>query len=192
MGFAAGVSPVRAAEGAAGHLGRLSAFFRSLGSYRVVFEVRSAEASFPGYYSVGDGRYYISLGAAEVYGADDTRYEVDNDRREVVIDRVDASSRNLLNNPAHAFDFMEEEFRAESLSDTAGVVTLRLTPRRSGGGIGAIDVSVDRATGRPYRVEYLFEGEKIGIDIRSVTAESAAPARFDRSKYAGYETIDFR
>ena len=35
----------------------------------------------------------------EVYGDAEFRYEIDPDRKEVVIDRVDLTSHNLLNNP---------------------------------------------------------------------------------------------
>lgn len=180
----------------AGHapdvLKRVSAYFRSLGGYRVTFEVKTGEGLFPGHYSVDGDRYYMVMGDAEVYGQGDTRYEVDNARREVVVDRVDTSSPNLLNNPTRAFDFVNDEFSAEVVGDTDGQMTVRLIPRARNAGISTIDLVVDRAAGKPRSVSYLFDGERIDIDLRSVTAETVPPAAFDKSKYAGYELIDFR
>ena len=173
-------------------LGKLSAYFRSLGGYRVAFEVMTGDGLFPGYYTVGGDRYYMVLGDAEVYGEGGVRYEVDNAKREVVVDRVDTSSRNLLDNPTRAFDFLDDEFSAEVTGAADGQTTVRLTPLERNAAISAIDVAADTATGRPRSVSYLFDGERITVVIRSVTAEKTAPDGFDRSKYAGYELIDFR
>lgn len=173
-------------------LGKLSAYFRSLGGYRVAFEVTTDDGVFPGYYTVGGDRYYMVLGDAEVYGQGDIRYEVDNAKCEVIIDRVDTTAHNLLNNPTRAFDFLNDEFSAEVMGDADGRTTVRLTPRERNAATSAIDVVADTATGRPRSVSYLFDGERIHIVIRSVTAEKTAPACFDKTKYAGYESIDFR
>lgn len=173
-------------------LGKLSAYFRSLGGYRVAFEVTTDDGLFPGYYTVGGDHYYMVLGDAEVYGEGDTRYEVDNNKHEVVVDRVDTSGHNLLNNPTRAFDFVNDEFSAEVLKDADGLTTVRLTPREPNAAISAIDVVADTVTGKPRSVSYLFDGERITIAIRSVTAETSPPAAFDKAKYAGYELIDFR
>lgn len=173
-------------------LAKLSSYFRSLGGYRVAFEVVTGDGLFPGYYTVGGDRYYMVLGDAEVYGERDVRYEVDNAKREVVVDRVDTSSHNLLDNPTRAFDFVNDEFSAELVGEADGQTTVRLTPRERNAPISAIDVVADTATGRPCSVSYLFDGERITIAIRSVTAEKTAPASFDKAKYKGYELIDFR
>ena len=79
-------------------LEKLAAGFRALGAYGVTFEVSSDEYTTRGRYAVEGENYYIAVGEAEVYCDGKIRYEIDNRRREVTIDDVDTSSRNLLSN----------------------------------------------------------------------------------------------
>lgn len=187
-----GTGQTQAAGNASKLLERLSGYFRSLGDYRVTFEVEADGRGFPGYYCVAGDRYYLSLGDAEVYGEGGVRYEVDNARREVVIDRVDTASRNLLSNPTRAFDFVDDEFAAEQIGSAEGVATVRLMPRATDAAVSWIDLRIEEAAGRPQSVSYRFDGERIGIEIRSVTAEKETLKPFDKARYAGYELIDFR
>ena len=39
---------------------------------------------------------------------------------------------------------------------------------------------------------YEIDGDRVRIDIRSVTVHEASPRTFDAENYAGYEWIDFR
>ena len=44
----------------------------------------------------------------------------------------------------------------------------------------------------PLRYRYEIDGDRVRIDIRSVTVHEASPRTFDAENYAGYEWIDFR
>ena len=101
--------------------------FRALGAYGVSFEVRSDEYVTRGRYAVEGEGYYLVLGDAEVYCDGAVRYEVDNRRREVTVTEVDAASRNILNNPVRAFDFLGSEYTPLLVSEADGrAVDLRV------------------------------------------------------------------
>ena len=109
-----------------------------------------------------------------------------------VIDRVDLTSHNLLNNPTRAFDFIDGEYAASLLSEKGSTAVIRLTPLRIQSAVGQIDVEVDTARSLPTAVIYEIDGDRVRIDIRSVTVHEASPRTFDAENYAGYEWIDFR
>ena len=120
---------VRAAENRAGEiLERLAAGFRAMKGYEVTFEVEAGEYRTGGSYAVEGQGYFLTLGDAEVFCDGTVRYEVDNARREVTIVGVDTASRNILNNPVKAFDFLDSEYDPELLTETAGRAVVRLTP----------------------------------------------------------------
>lgn len=173
-------------------LQQLTSALKSLGGYSVIFEVQTGKGILPGYYEVNGDNYYMQVNDMEVYGDAQLRYEVNAAKREVVIDRVDISSHNLLNNPTRAFDFIEGEYASSLLSEGAGRAVIRLTPRRIQSAVGTIDVEVDTARSLPVSVVYEIDGDRVRIDIRSVIAREASPRTFEDVDYAGYERIDFR
>ena len=169
----------------------LSDRIRSLGRYAAAFAVEADGQSAAGRYTVGGDSYYLRLGDAEVYGDGRVRYEVDNRRREVAVDRVDAASRNLLDNPTRAFDFVDDEFEAELLWERDGRAAVKLTPK-AGAVPCVVTVALDTRTMRPMSLEYDFDGERIRIVVRSLEAVDKAPKEYDPAEYRTYETIYFR
>ncbi len=121
-------APLAAQDRAAEMIGALAAEFRAKGAYEVDFEVAVGEYRTRGSYAVEGGRYHLILGDAEVYADTSVRYEIDNRRREVTINLVDTASRNILNNPVHAFDFLGSEYVPTLLSEHDGLTTLVLAP----------------------------------------------------------------
>ena len=171
---------------------QLSQAMKALGGYAVRFTVAVGDYKASGDYVVSGQRYNLSLGNIEVYGDETTRYEVDKSRREVVIDKVDKSSNNILSNPASAFDFIDDEYLAEVASESADRVTLRLTPRQKSEQAAAIELELDKKSSLPKSVVYHPAGEKIRVDIQSLTSASSAPKRYEQSSFEGFEIIDFR
>ncbi len=162
-------------------------------SYGVQFEVISDDHTVQGAYAVSGENYRIEVGDAEVYGDAKLRYEIDNKRREITIDNVNKSSRNILDNPVRAFDFIGSDYTAVLMGDTGGETTIRLTPTsKAVSAAGAISVTVDTATMRPLSLLYDYDGDEVRVVIRSVEKLATPPKRFDKADYKGYEFIDFR
>ena len=164
-GATQGASPLPpTADRAAGILAGVSDGFRTLGAYGVSFEVRSDEYVTRGRYAVEGEGYYLVLGDAEVYCDGAVRYEVDNRRREVTIDVVDTDSRNILNNPVHAFDFLGSEYAASLVGEQEGHAVVRLTPAPGNtSSAGNIVLTVDTAAMRPVSLRYDYDGEQLSL-----------------------------
>lgn len=183
--------------GAAGRAGevlaKLSDGFRTMGAYGVAFEVASDEYATRGRYAVEGERYYLVLGDAEVYCDGSVRFEVDNRRREVTIDVVDTGSRNILNNPVHAFDFLGSEYAASLVGEQDGRAVVQLAPAPGNtSSAGNIVLTVDTATMRPVSLSYDYDGEQVRVSVLGVSPLGGPLKTFAKENYAGYEFIDFR
>lgn len=178
---------------AAAILEKLAAEFRAMSSYEVAFGIVAKDYSASGSYAVEGESYCLTLGDAEVFADGATRYEVDNNRREVTVNEVDTASRNFLNNPVRAFDFLGSEYTPKLLREKDGQAVVRLTP--TGGAnaaAGEITVTVRTAPVRPVELAYDYDGEHITVVVTAVTPLARSLRHFDRTAYAGYEWIDFR
>lgn len=193
-GATQGASPLPpAADRAAGILAGVRDGFRALGAYGVSFEVRSDEYVTRGRYAVEGEGYYLVLGDAEVYCDGAVRYEVDNRRREVTIDVVDTDSRNILNNPVHAFDFLGSEYAASLAGEQEGRAVVRLTPAPGNtSSAGNIVLTVDTAAMRPVSLRYDYDGEQVQVSVLGIKPLETPLKAFAKDNYAGYEFIDFR
>lgn len=188
-----GVLRAPSADRVAEVLEKLAAGFRALGAYGVAFEVASDEYVTRGRYSVEGEQYYLVLGDAEVYCDGKVRYEVDNRRREVTIDVVDTGSRNILNNPVHAFDFLGSEYAASLVGEQEGRAVVQLTPARGNtSSAGDIVLTVDTATMRPVSLSYDYDDEQVRVSVLGVSPLGAPLKTFVKDNYSGYEFIDFR
>lgn len=193
-GATQGASPLPPAAGRADAiLAGVSDGFRALGAYGVSFEVRSDEYVTRGRYAVEGENYYLVLGDAEVYCDGAVRYEVDNRRREVTIDVVDSDSRNILNNPVHAFDFLGSEYAASLAGEQEGRAVVRLTPAPGNtSSAGNIVLTVDTAAMRPVSLRYDYDGEQVQVSVLGIKPLETPLKAFAKDNYAGYEFIDFR
>lgn len=139
----------------------------------------------------GDG-YYLTLGTMEVYSDGKLRYEVNNERKEVTIDRVDLTSRDILTNPTNAFRFAREEFSSAIVADKDGEVVLSLTPREDIG-ITDIELTLRRdANGvvTPLAVRYNYDGDVIHVALAMRPADATLP-RWDKAAYRAYDIVSF-
>ena len=74
-------------------LAGLKQYIAKMGRYEVAFALQAGDYKAEGRYLVDGDTYHIVVGnIAEVYCDGKVRYEVDNERKEVNIDVVDASS----------------------------------------------------------------------------------------------------
>ncbi len=187
------VGPVAAGNRASEILERLAAGFRAMKGYEVDFAVEAGEYRTAGSYAVEGQGYFLTLGDAEVFCDGTVRYEVDHARREVTIVGVDTTSRNILNNPVRAFDFLDSEYLPELLSETEDRAVVRLTPTAENSSpAGTVTVTVSTAAMRPEVLDYDYEGERVRITIGRVAPLGGPLRTFDRKGCEGYEFIDFR
>lgn len=191
--FAAGVQVVSAAGRATEILEKLAAGFRAMPGYSVDFEVSAGDYKNRGSYVVEGRSYYLALADAEVFADSVVRYEIDNRRREVTVTEVDAASRNILNNPVRAFDFLGSEYVPTLVSEAGGRAVVRLTPAAGNDSpAGDVTVTVDTATMRPLSLSYDYDGEQVRVSVLGIAPFTGRLRVFDRQSYAGYEFIDFR
>ena len=184
-------SPATAGDGVQALLRRTADYVAKLGRYTARFEITAGEYSSAGSYTVDGDAYYIEVEGAEVYSDGKTRYEVDNGRREVNVDGVDVSSRNILDNPTRCFDFVGTEYDAAVSSEEGDETTLCLRSRDESVE-GEIYLTVETATGCPRHIAYVLYDDRIEVAVTHLAPASGAVKRYDRKAYSGYETIDFR
>ena len=181
-----------AQDGAAWWVERLDATLGERYAMKIEVEMMGEEP-IEGLFMVDGQDYYITIGIMEVYGDGSRRYEVNNERKEVTIDSVDLGSVDLLTNPTHAFDFVDEEFRSELVSYNATVGVLRLVPRDSALGISEIEVAMRRDGERvvPTRVTYDYGGDSISIELTAVAWSERGLPRWDKNEYRAYDIVSF-
>jgi hypothetical protein len=140
----------------------------------------------------GDG-YYITLGVMEVYSDGKLRYEVNNERKEVVEDRVDLEACDLLSNPTRAFDFVPNEFNSEVISTVNERVELKLMPKSDTMGISSITLVLRVVDSRvePVSVCYDYDGELVNIALSSVDSAGAKLRKWDKTAYRAYDIVSF-
>ena len=192
--LAGGVCGASAADRACEILGRVADGFRAMKRYTVRFEVVADDYRTAGGYAVSDGNYRLFLGDdAEVFSDGKVRYEVDHRRGEVTIADVNRSSRNILENPVRAFDFLDSEYAFTLEWERDGKASVRLTPTgESNAAAGVITLVVDTASMRPQSLAYDYDGERVEILVGEIEPRADDYRAFDRKACAGYEFIDFR
>lgn len=174
-------------------LEELAAGFKALGSYTVTFEIAAGGTDdIAGSYTVRDGGYLLTIGEAEVFFDGGVRYEVDHARREVTVNSVDTTSRNILDNPIGAFDFLDGAYRPTLLSDDGSEALVRLTPTDGESATGVVTVRLGLHPVRPQSLAYDYDGEQVTVSVRSIEPFAGKLRRFDPKACAGYEMIDFR
>ena len=173
-----------------GYLERLAATMRALEPYEATFVMEGEGLSVVGSYAVEGSRYRITLPEAAVWGEEGLRYEVDHRRRTITLMPVDTTSRNLLDNPSRAFDFVAADYQMELVQVLDQEVQLRLSTEADP--LTTIYLTLDRSTARPRAVRYEIDG--IGVDLRLTALQPATKPlpKFAPGDYAEYEVVDFR
>lgn len=171
----------------------IEALNNSLGTrYTMGATVRVEGDELTGIFMVDGDGYYLTLGTMEVYSDGKLRYEVNNERKEVTIDRVDLTSRDILTNPTNAFSFAAEEFYSDIVADKGGEVVISLVPRED---IGITDIELTlRRDGHgrvvPVAVRYNYDGDIIDVLLVLRPADATLP-RWDKAAYRAYDIVSF-
>ncbi|MBQ2373899.1 MAG: hypothetical protein II299_02150 [Alistipes sp.] len=171
-------------------VGCVAEYVKKLGSYEVKFVINASEYLAEGSYSVAGDDYHIRLPQAEVYSDGEIRYEIDHERKEVNVDVVDLSSRNVLDNPTRCFDFVGEEYDVTIAEKSEHKVVLRIVATDDAFE-GEIYLSAD-AKGKPMELMYKLYEDTIKVEIKSIATHKAKLPTFTKSAYKDYDIIDFR
>lgn len=173
----------------------------ALGPYRVSFTAGSEDMEpASGEYVVDGDRFSVGLAGSRLISDGVSLWHIDGTNMEVTVDAADPQSRNILVNPAGAFDFGEDSFRSEDAGEDffGGRMcrTIRLTPVGDISGMaGSVMLYVDMATGLPAGLRYVMDDDTLTVTVTSITpAENPEPSVFvfDPDDYPDYEIIDFR
>ncbi len=169
----------------------LSEKFRTMKNYGVSFSVETGSQQMKGSYAVEGDAYTLNIGTSEVLCDGTLRYEIDKQRKEITLDKVDKSSRNILTNPIRAFDFLDSDYSSRLLWEHDGKAAICLMPQKEGKK-GTIVVTLIVESVRPTELQYDFDGERIRVMVEKVAPLTTPIGRFDRANYPNYEMIDFR
>ena len=146
-----------------------------------------------GYFRVEGDAYYITLGVMEVFSDGKLRYEINNERKEVVEDRVNLEACDLLTNPTRAFSFVPNEFKSEVVGSTSDVVVLKLTPKSAAMGIDAITLKLKRNGSKvvPVNIAYDYDGDTVSVALSAADIADAKLPRWDKAAYRAYDIVSF-
>ena len=193
---AGGQSDARAAE----ILRQVGARVAAMGEYHAEFEAAAEGNRIAGVYAVSGEKYYMRADGYEIIGDGRTRWEINHDDEEVLIDIADPADNNILTNPTRAFGFADDVFRSsykgEVRIDGEIFDVVELTPRDARSQLQRITLMVSRRTGLPVELRYMADGlsEQIVVRIVRMTPGVYPDARFtfDSARYKGYDVTDFR
>ena len=146
-----------------------------------------------GYFMVEGDAYYITLGVMEVFSDGKLRYEINNERKEVVEDRVNLEACDLLTNPTRAFSFVPNEFKSEVVSSSSDVVVLKLAPKSAAMGIDSITLKLKRNGSKvvPVNIAYDYDGDTVSVALSVADIADAKLPRWDKTAYRAYDIVSF-
>ena len=169
---------------------RVAEYVNKLGSYDVEFDIEAEGYEASGSYAVAGDSYHIVLPQAEVYSDGKVRYEVDHERREVNVDVVDLTSRNVLDNPTRCFDFVGDGYELSVVKQSANEVVVRIVATDEAFE-GEVFLTADEK-GRPMELKYQLYDDVIKVKIKSFAPRKAKLPTFVKTVYKDYDIIDFR
>lgn len=181
-------------------LRHISETLAKYGNYEVKFSVTAkGMGTMNGNYYVNGDKYRIKLQKQEQFSDGINRYEIYPADKEVVIDKADASSHDILSNPTRAFEFAPDEFdstyKGQQTINRTLSETVELIPRKGASASGIITLFVNTEDGMPVALDYNYQGEQISISIDKIAPLKDMDASlfiFDPARYGDYEVIDFR
>ena len=176
----------------------ITALNKSLGSryalgVTVVVGTGAESTTLYGSIKVDGDAYYLMLGNMEVYSDGKLRYEINNERKEVVEDRVNLEACDLLSNPTRAFTFVPKEFSSEVVGRADSRVVVRLMPKSEAVGIDYIELTLEESGSKvlPVAICYDYDGDKVSIALAMADAADAKLPCWSKSAYRAYDIVSF-
>ena len=159
-------------------------------SYKIGFKLVGEGVSGEGTLHVEGDCSYLRFGAEEIYIANGVRHIVGLDKREVVIDSNSAYRNDLFSNPSLGFKALATDSDA-TLTTLDSRRAIRLLPK-GGATLDEAIILVVRDDASIERVVVGGEEAHLNITPTKVEHDAGAVPRYDSSRYAGFEVMDFR
>lgn len=194
-----GVADVRSQQ----IIDRLSGIIKGYKNYEVSFSATLDQSKTPmvGRYVVAGERYFIDAHDRQIYSDGVNKYEANSTQKEVVIDRINASKGDMMSNPVHAFEFVNEgfshTFKGEITFRGKKCLLVVLKATSSKAALQEIDLMVDAVSGLPVGVRYRFEGLDNEVEVQVTKIAKLATVDnalfvYSKARHKGFEIIDFR
>lgn len=156
-----------------------------MGAYSVELTVSVDSNSMKYYYIIDGENCYVQSQGFELFVADGLAYEVNSDKREVVLNSADFYTKDdVLLNPTRLCTYLKQNYTATDCEQG-----LRLTPVQ---GTHSILLQPDNSGKLPYKIIYSESGAEITVQFSSIEPYNEPLPRFDMGKYAEYELVDMR
>ena len=172
---------------------------RSLGgryAFTIAVQVGDAEDMLYGRVMVDGDSYYMSLEGMEVYSDGELRYEINNERKEIVEDRVNLLSEDILTNPTRVFAYFDKEFEVRGITHQGSLTTIDLAPRNPDlMGDYSVSLTVERTERgvEPRHLYYDYDGYVVDLALEVLHQSDAEFRHWKEHKmeYRAYDMISF-
>ena len=186
------VCSASADEAAARILKNIEQNLAAMGTYRVEFEIAAGDYRSNGEYVVAGRDFYLKADDTEVYASEGVRREVAHSKKEITVDTIDTSARDIISNPSAGFTTLSEDFDSETVQASDGTQHITFTPKAESTMRETVTVVVSKNGKFPYSITYDTASGSIEVRMKSIAPANGGVPQFDASRYAGYETVDFR
>ena len=126
----------------------------------------------------------------DYYHIDGVMYEVNTERKEIVVDYYRWIDGNeIISNPANIFNVLARDYN-QTESTVDGRKTVKLDARNGNG--DSIIVIADGGGKLPSQILYLNSQMPMVVTLKAIKRSTSSVATFDKEKYPGFELIDMR
>ena len=168
----------------------LNASLAAMGDYQVEVSVAMGDTTTEGSYAVSDQNFYMRLFSTDYYHIDGVMYEVNTERKEIVVDYYRWIDGNeIVSNPANIFNVLARDYNQTEVT-VDGRKTVKLVARNGNG--DSIIVIADHSGKLPSQIIYLNEQLPMVVTLKSIKRVDSTISTFDKEKYPGFELIDMR
>ncbi|MGN0007029.1 MAG: outer membrane lipoprotein carrier protein LolA [Alistipes sp.] len=164
----------------------------AMGTYRVEFEIVAGDYRTEGEYVVAGDDFYVRADDTEVYAEAGIRREISRSKREITVDDIDTSARDIISNPSSGFASLSADFDSAASTDADGVLRIVFSPKDAS--VSGESVTVEMANGGklPKTIIYKTSAGEVVVRMTDIAPAKAGLPRFDAKRYEGYEVVDFR
>ena len=162
----------------------------AMGDYQVEVVVAFGDTTTEGSYAVSGQNFYMRLFNTDYYHIDGVMYEVNTERKEIVVDYYRWIDGNeIISNPANIFNVLARDYN-QTESTVDGRKTVKLDARNGNG--DSIIVIADGSGKLPSQILYLNSQMPMVVTLKTIKRSTSSVATFDKEKYPGFELIDMR